>query len=57
MYPDKFAAQHPERAAFVMADSGQSVSYAEFEMREQAGRQLAARLAGRPASRLLRLVP
>jgi hypothetical protein len=33
MYPYKFAAQHPERAAFVMADSGQSVSYAEFEMR------------------------
>ena len=33
MYPDKFAAQYPERAAFVMADSGQSVSYAEFEMR------------------------
>ena len=33
MYSYKFAAQHPERAAFVMADSGQSVSYAEFEMR------------------------
>ena len=33
MYPHKFATQHPERAAFVMADSGQSVSYAEFEMR------------------------
>ena len=33
MYPYKFATQHPERAAFVMADSGQSVSYAEFEMR------------------------
>lgn len=33
MYPHKYAAQHPQRAAFIMAGSGQSVSYAEFEMR------------------------
>ena len=33
MYPDKYAAKSPERAAFIMASSGQSVSYAEFEMR------------------------
>ena len=33
MYPDKHAAKNPERAAFIMASSGQSVSYAEFEMR------------------------
>ena len=33
MYPDKYAAKNPERAAFIMASSGQSVSYAEFEMR------------------------
>jgi long-chain acyl-CoA synthetase len=33
MYPHKYAAQHPQRSAFIMASSGQSVSYAEFEMR------------------------
>ncbi len=33
MYPDKYSAKNPERAAFIMASSGQSVSYAEFEMR------------------------
>ena len=33
MYPHKYAAQHPPRAAVIMAGSGQSVSYAEFEMR------------------------
>ena len=33
MYPDKYAAKNPERAAFIMASSGKFVSYAEFEMR------------------------
>ena len=33
MYPGKYAVAHPDRAAFVMASSGESVSYAEFEAR------------------------
>ena len=33
MYPSKYAAAHPDRAAFVMASTGESVSYAEFEAR------------------------
>ena len=33
MYPGKYAAQHPERAAFIMANTGEAVSYREFEAR------------------------
>lgn len=33
MYPNKYAAAHPDRAAFVMASTGESVSYSEFEAR------------------------
>jgi long-chain acyl-CoA synthetase len=33
MYPGKYAAQHPERPAFIMASTGESVSYAEYEAR------------------------
>ncbi|MGI9323215.1 MAG: AMP-binding protein [Pseudomonadales bacterium] len=33
MYPGKYAEQHPDRTAFVMASSGESVSYAEYEAR------------------------
>jgi long-chain acyl-CoA synthetase len=33
MYPSKYAAAHPDRAAFKMASTGESVSYAEFEAR------------------------
>ena len=33
MYPGKYAVAHPDRAAFVMASSGESVTYAEFEAR------------------------
>ena len=33
MYPSKYAAAHPDRAAFVMASTGESVSYPEFEAR------------------------
>ena len=33
MYPGKYAAQHPERRAFIMAGSGEAVSYREFESR------------------------
>jgi len=33
MYAAHHAAQHPDRAAFIMAGSGQTVSYAEFEQR------------------------
>ncbi len=33
MYPGKYAAAHPERPAFIMASTGQAVSYAEFEAR------------------------
>lgn len=31
MYPGKFASQHPQRPAVIMAGSGQVVTYAEFE--------------------------
>jgi long-chain acyl-CoA synthetase len=33
MYPGKYATQHPERPAFIMAGSGGSVSYREYEAR------------------------
>lgn len=33
MYPDEHARSHPQRPAFIMAGSGESVSYAEFESR------------------------
>jgi len=33
MYPGNYASQHPDRAAFVMASTGESVSYREFEAR------------------------
>ena len=33
MYPGKYAQQHPDRAAFIMADTGDSVTYAELEAR------------------------
>ena len=33
MYPGKYATQHPDRAAFIMANTGESVSYAEYEAR------------------------
>ncbi|MFK7977014.1 MAG: AMP-binding protein, partial [Halioglobus sp.] len=33
MYPGEYAKQHPSRAAFIMAESGESVTYREFEER------------------------
>jgi len=33
MYPGAYATQHPDRPAFIMAESGVTVSYAEFEGR------------------------
>ncbi|GAB5453615.1 MAG: AMP-binding protein [Halioglobus sp.] len=33
MYPGEYAKQHPDRAAFIMADTGESVSYRDFEQR------------------------
>lgn len=33
MYPGHYAEQHPDRPAFIMAGSGESVSYREFEER------------------------
>src|SRR5574337_75176 len=33
MYPGKYAAQHPDRAAFIMAATGEAVSYRDFEAR------------------------
>ncbi|MEZ5216465.1 MAG: AMP-binding protein [Ilumatobacteraceae bacterium] len=33
MYPGPYAQQHPDRAAFVMASTGEAVSYREFEER------------------------
>ena len=33
MYPGKYAEQHPDRPAFVMASTGEAVSYREYEAR------------------------
>src|SRR5687768_13451030 len=33
MYPGKYARQHPDRPCFIMAESGETVTYAEFEDR------------------------
>jgi long-chain acyl-CoA synthetase len=33
MYPGKYAQQHPDRAAFIMASSGETVTYRRFEER------------------------
>ena len=33
MYPGKYATQHPERPAFIMASTGEAVSYREYEAR------------------------
>ncbi len=33
MYPGKYAKQHPDRPAFIMANTGESVSYADYEAR------------------------
>jgi long-chain acyl-CoA synthetase len=33
MYPGKYATQHPDRAAFVMASTGEKVTYREYEAR------------------------
>ena len=33
MYPGKYALQHPGKAAFIMANSGETVTYAELEAR------------------------
>ncbi|NCV71612.1 MAG: acyl-CoA synthetase, partial [Betaproteobacteria bacterium] len=33
MYPGSYAIKHPDRAAFIMASSGEAVSYAAFERR------------------------
>ena len=33
MYPGEYAEQHPDRPAFIMASTGESVSYREFEER------------------------
>ncbi|MCA1481422.1 AMP-binding protein, partial [Bradyrhizobium sp. NBAIM08] len=33
MYPGAYAQLHPDRAAFVMASTGESVSYRDFEAR------------------------
>jgi long-chain acyl-CoA synthetase len=33
MYPGDYAKQHPDRAAFIMASTGEAVTYHEFEAR------------------------
>ncbi len=43
MYPGKYAADHPDRAAFVMGSTGEAISYREFEERSN---QLAHLLRG-----------
>ena len=40
MYPDKYAVTHPDRPAFIMASTGEAVSYAEFEGRSNRLAQL-----------------
>ena len=40
MYPDKYAVTNPDRPAFVMASTGEAVSYAEFEGRSNKLAQL-----------------
>ena len=40
MYPDKYAVKHPDRAAFIMASTGEAVSYSEFEGRSNSLAQL-----------------
>ena len=40
MYPGKYATTHPDRAAFIMASTGEAVSYAEFEGRSNRLAQL-----------------
>ena len=49
MYPGQYAAQHPNRAAVIMADSGQVVTYADFEAKAN---QLAHWLRGQGLVRL-----
>ncbi len=36
MYPGHYAKQHPDRAAFVMAGTGEAISYRDFEARSNA---------------------
>ena len=36
MYPGPYASRHPDRPAFVMASTGEAVSYREFEARSNA---------------------
>jgi long-chain acyl-CoA synthetase len=33
MYPGKYAAQHPDRPAFIIANTGEAVSHRDFEAR------------------------
>lgn len=33
MYPGKYATQHPDRAAIIMAETGETISYAKLEAR------------------------
>jgi long-chain acyl-CoA synthetase len=33
MYPGRYAQQHPDRACFIMANTGETVTYAEYEAR------------------------
>jgi long-chain acyl-CoA synthetase len=49
MYPGKYAAINPDRPAFIMAGSGESVSYGEFEARSN---QLAHLLRAQNLNRL-----
>ncbi|MEK9721708.1 MAG: AMP-binding protein, partial [Quisquiliibacterium sp.] len=49
MYPGKHAVDHPDRPAFIMANSGESVSYAQLESRAN---QLAQLLRAQGLKRL-----
>jgi long-chain acyl-CoA synthetase len=33
MYPGRYAAMHPDRPAFIMASTGDAITYREFEAR------------------------
>ena len=56
MYPGKYATQHPDRPAFIMASTGEAVSYREFEARSNRLAHL-LRAHGPAAAGPLRHVP
>ena len=48
MYPGKFAKENPDRPAFIMASTGETVTYKEYEARTNRLAHLLARKGLRP---------